>query len=102
MPVRRGRIVGIPVRAHYTLRLMFLLMGWSLAYGYMPQQYPGLDGVTYWAIGITSALLLFVSVLIHELAHSYIFLGWFLRSGAEYSRSQTVISEALAGVRVET
>jgi Zn-dependent protease/CBS domain-containing protein len=30
----------------------------------------------------------------------FLFLGWFLRSGAESSRNQTIISEALAGVRV--
>ena len=70
--VRLGRILGIPVRIHYTLWLVFLLIAWSLAYGYMPRQYPGLDAITYWAIGIASAFLLFVSVLVHELAHSYV------------------------------
>ena len=64
--------MGIPVRIHYTLWLVFLLIAWTLAYGYMPQQYPGLSTLTYWAIGITSAAVLFVSVLIHELSHSYI------------------------------
>jgi len=72
MSLKLGRILGIPVRIHYTLWLVFLLIAWSLAYGYMPRQYPGLDAVTYWAIGITSAFLLFVSVLVHELAHSYV------------------------------
>src|SRR2546428_13659962 len=28
--------------------------------------------LTYWAIGAVSALLLFISVLLHELSHSYI------------------------------
>lgn len=64
--------MGIPVRIHYTLWLVFILIAWSLAYGYMPRQYPGLDVVTYWAIGIASAIVLFASVLIHELSHSYI------------------------------
>ena len=64
--------MGIPVRIHYTLWLVFILIAWSLAYGYMPRQYPGLSAVTYWAIGIASAVILFVSVLIHELSHSYI------------------------------
>jgi Zn-dependent protease len=70
--LKLGRILGIPVRIHYTLWLVFLLIAWSLASGYMPQQYPGLGVATYWAIGVASALLLFMSVLIHELAHSYI------------------------------
>jgi Zn-dependent protease/predicted transcriptional regulator len=67
-----GRIIGIPVRIHYTLWLVLLLIAWSLAEGYMPQHYPGLGATTYWAIGIVSAIILFVSVFLHELSHSYI------------------------------
>lgn len=72
MSIRLGKIMGIPVRIHYTLWLVFILITWSLAYGYMPRQYPGLSTLTYWAIGITSAIILFASVLIHELSHSYV------------------------------
>jgi Zn-dependent protease/predicted transcriptional regulator len=72
MSVRLGRIMGIPIRIHYTLWFVFILIAWSLAVGYMPHQYPGLSTVTYWAIGIASAIILFVSVLVHELSHSYI------------------------------
>ena len=64
--------MGIPVTIHYTLWVVFLLIAWSLAYGYMPHQYPGLGAATYWGIGIASAIILFVSVLVHELAHSYV------------------------------
>jgi len=70
--VRIGRIMGIPVKIHYTLWVVFILVAWSLAYGYMPRQYPGLSVATYWAIGIASAIVLFASVLVHELSHSYI------------------------------
>jgi Zn-dependent protease/predicted transcriptional regulator len=72
MSVRLGKIMGIPVRIHYTLWFVFLLIAWSLAVGYMPQQYPGLGVSTYWAIGIASAVILFASVLVHELSHSYV------------------------------
>jgi len=72
LSVNIGRIMGIPVRIHYTLWFVFILIAWSLAYGYMPSQYPGLGVVTYWAIGIASAIILFASVLVHELSHSYI------------------------------
>jgi Zn-dependent protease/predicted transcriptional regulator len=67
-----GKVIGIPVRIHYTLWLVLLLIAWSLADGYMPQHYPGLGATTYWAIGIISAIILFVSVFLHELSHSYI------------------------------
>lgn len=72
MSVRLGRIMGIPVRIHYTLWLVFILIAWSLAYGYMPHQYPGLSVYAYWGIGIASSFVLFASVLVHELSHSYI------------------------------
>jgi Zn-dependent protease len=72
MSIRLGKIMGIPVRIHYSLWLVFLLIAWTLAYGYMPHQYPGLSTLTYWAIGIASAIMLFASVLVHELSHSYI------------------------------
>src|SRR5437867_7545722 len=72
MSLNIGRIIGIPVRIHYTLWLVLLLIAWSLAEGYMPQHYPGLGATTYWAIGIFSAIILFVSVFLHELSHSYI------------------------------
>jgi Zn-dependent protease/predicted transcriptional regulator len=64
--------MGIPIRIHYTLWFVFILIAWSLAVGYMPHQYPGLGTLTYWAIGIASAIILFVSILVHELSHSYV------------------------------
>ena len=72
MSLNIGRVMGIPVKIHYTLWLVLLLIAWSLADGYMPAHYPGLDTSTYWAIGIISAMVLFVSVFLHELSHSYI------------------------------
>jgi Zn-dependent protease/CBS domain-containing protein len=72
MSLNVGRIIGIPVRIHYTLWFVLLLIAWSLAEGYMPQHYPTLDMTTDWAIGIVSAIILFVSVFLHELSHSYI------------------------------
>jgi Zn-dependent protease len=72
MSFRLGKIMGIPIRIHYTLWFVFIPIAWSLAVGYMPHQYPGLSSVTYWVIGIASAIILFVSVLVHELSHSYV------------------------------
>ncbi|MGP8068638.1 MAG: site-2 protease family protein [Candidatus Bathyarchaeia archaeon] len=72
MSIRLGKIMGIPIRIHYSLWFVFILIAWSLAVGYMPHEYPGLGSVTYWAIGIASAIILFASILIHELSHSYV------------------------------
>ena len=38
----------------------------------MPDEYLGLDPSVYISMGALSAVILFISVLIHELAHSYI------------------------------
>src|SRR5712692_4691349 len=72
MSANIGKILGIPIRIHWTLWLVFLLIAWSLADGYLPAVYPKFSVATDWAIGIVSAILLFVAVLLHELSHSYI------------------------------
>ncbi len=69
-----GRIFGVEIKLHYTWFIMFILITWSLASGFMPQQYPGLPISIYWIIGALSALMLFASVLFHELCHSYVAL----------------------------
>ncbi|WP_455283927.1 site-2 protease family protein [[Eubacterium] cellulosolvens] len=72
MSVRIGKILGISIRIHYSLLLIFFLVVWSLAMGYMPQQYPDLSAASYWAIGVVSGLILFASVIIHEVCHSVV------------------------------
>ena len=68
-----GKILGIPIRIHWTLWLVFLLIAWSLAVGYLPATYGNrLSPTEDWIVGIVSAIVLFLSVLIHELSHSYI------------------------------
>ena len=73
MSVNIGRILGIPIRIHWTLWLVFLLIAWSLAVGYLPATYGNrLSPTEDWVVGIVSAVVLFISVLVHELSHSYI------------------------------
>jgi Zn-dependent protease/CBS domain-containing protein len=52
--------------------IILVLLSWSLAVGWFPTLYPGWTRATYWLVGIIAALLLFVSVLAHELAHSLV------------------------------
>jgi Zn-dependent protease len=72
LSVKIGSLFGVPVRLHFTLILAVLLIAWTLAAGFMPAEYPGLSSIQYWVIGIIGAIGLFTSVLIHELAHSYV------------------------------
>ncbi len=52
--------------------IILVLLTWSLATGWLAVRYPGWSIVAYWAVSLLAALLLFVSVLLHELAHSLV------------------------------
>lgn len=71
-----GRVKGIPIRLHYTLIIVFFLITFTVSVHLMPEVYPGLSTTEYWIIGIICAIILFVSVLLHELAHSIIALRY--------------------------
>src|SRR6266567_282089 len=70
--VRLARIAGIDIGIHYTWLFAFVLIAWSLAVGYFPGVVPGVGAGLHWALGIIAALLLFASVLLHELSHSLV------------------------------
>jgi Zn-dependent protease/predicted transcriptional regulator len=42
----------------------------------MPQIFPGLGAYYYWIMGVSGGVILFISVLVHELAHSIISLRY--------------------------
>jgi Zn-dependent protease/CBS domain-containing protein len=69
---RIGKIAGINIDIHVSWIIILVLLTVSLATGWFPQLYPGWSTATYWVVGLISALLLFVSVLLHELAHSLV------------------------------
>lgn len=67
-----GKIAGISIYINVSWFIILVLLTWSLATGWFPIFYPGWTATTYWVISLVSALLLFVSVLLHELAHSLV------------------------------
>ena len=69
-PFPLGRIFGIPVFAHYSWLPVFPFYAWAIASGLLPREAPGLSVVQYWSLGLLTSILLFVSVLVHELAHA--------------------------------
>ena len=70
--IRLGRIAGVEVGVDYSWFAILALISWSLADGFLPGHFPGWNAGTYWATGIVAALMLFASVLVHELAHSLV------------------------------
>ena len=71
-----GRALGIPIYVHVSWFVVFFLVASSLATGYLPERLPGLSVPRYWGMGGIAALLLFLSVLLHELGHSYVALRY--------------------------
>ncbi|MFA5308899.1 MAG: site-2 protease family protein [Dehalococcoidales bacterium] len=65
------RIAGIDIGIHYTWIFIFVLFSWTLAQGYFPAYYEW-STAAYWITGIIASLLIFVSVLLHEMAHSLV------------------------------
>src|ERR1035437_2602658 len=65
-----ARIRGISIEIHPSWFLILALISYTLADGWFPAQYSGWSTAAYWAVGIAAALLLFVTVLVHELAHA--------------------------------
>jgi Zn-dependent protease len=66
------KIFGIDVKLHISWWFVFVLIAWSLSEAFFPQFFPEQTTVMYWLMGLSASLLLFVSVLLHELSHSLI------------------------------
>jgi Zn-dependent protease/CBS domain-containing protein len=76
MSFQISEVKGVPIKLHFTLIIVFFLITWTLASGFMPQFFPNLTITHYWIMGIAGAIILFVSVLLHELAHSLLSLKY--------------------------
>lgn len=67
-----GTIAGIRLELHFSWVIIIVLLTFSLATGWFPVAASGYRAGVYWGIGLLAALLLFVAVLAHELAHSLV------------------------------
>jgi Zn-dependent protease/predicted transcriptional regulator len=66
------KILGFEVHIDLSWLLLAFLVTWTLAVGYFPMQHRGLTTATYWWMGVAGALGLFVSIVVHEFAHSIV------------------------------
>jgi Zn-dependent protease/CBS domain-containing protein len=69
-----GRILGIPIGLDYSWFLVFALLTWTLAGSYYPAEFRNWPPLLYWFMGAATAIMLFASVLLHELGHSVVAL----------------------------
>jgi Zn-dependent protease len=70
--LRIGRIAGIDVYINVSWLIILVLLTFSLATDWFPTTYPGQSFSIYFVLGFIATILLFVSVLLHELAHSLV------------------------------
>jgi Zn-dependent protease len=71
-----GRILGIPIGLDYSWFVVFALLTWMLAGSYYPAEFKDWPPLLYWLVGAVTAIMLFVSVLLHELGHSVVALRY--------------------------
>ena len=69
--IRLGRIAGIPIGLHYSWFIIAALITLSLAAHFRSTQ-PDWDTPIIWVISVLTALLFFVTLLAHELAHAIV------------------------------
>lgn len=67
---RVGRLFGIPIYIDASWILIFLLVTFTLATAYFPQQHRAWSDGATWLIALITSILFFVSVVAHELSHS--------------------------------
>jgi Zn-dependent protease/CBS domain-containing protein len=65
-------LLGFEVSIDLSWIFILVLIVWSLASGVFPASYRGLPTRVYIAMGILGALGLFVSIVVHEFAHSVV------------------------------
>ena len=67
-----GRVLGIPIDLDYSWFLIAALITWMLAVSYYPVEFKGGTSIEYWLMGAVTAVLFFSSIVVHELAHSWV------------------------------
>jgi len=94
---RVGNLFGIPFYVHPSWFLVLALVTWSYGGG-LAAQFPGLGGGLPWVLGFLTALLLFASVLAHELGHSFVAI----RQGIEVKSINLFLFGGLANLEKES
>jgi len=66
------RIGGIDVIIDYSWIVIFILLTYSMAESIFPEAHEGYSRMWYWIMGAAASALTFLSILVHELAHSWV------------------------------
>jgi Zn-dependent protease/CBS domain-containing protein len=66
------RLFGIDVLVHWSWLAIFALLTWWLAQGFFKDEYEDWTAGQRWGAAVVAALTFFISILLHELAHSLV------------------------------
>ena len=64
--------IGIPVQLNISWFIILALITYGLAFEYFPSRINGINPILSVILGLITALLLFGSLLLHELSHAYV------------------------------
>lgn len=92
-----GKVKGIQIEVHFSWLVIFGLVAYMMAMSYFPQYYPGWSPTLRWTAGIIISLMLFVSVLLHELSHSLVSIS----NGIQVKRITLFIFGGIAQIEGE-
>lgn len=70
--IRVGRLAGVPIGVQPLWLVIVALITWSLGAAYYPHEVSGIAPAAAYGLGLLSALLLFASILLHELGHAVV------------------------------
>lgn len=68
--IRIGTIRRIPLFISPSWLIVFVLFLWTFAASYYPDRYQGWKSQSYFAAGLTTTVLFFASVIVHEFGHA--------------------------------
>lgn len=66
----RVRLLGFTVVIHYSLLIGFCVISWALSTSYFVEALSALPTSLHWAAGLIATSFMFLSLLLHELAHA--------------------------------
>lgn len=69
---RLGSIFGLQIRIDYSWFILFFLILWTVSFIVFPAQVPEQTTGVYLVMGLIGTLLLFASLLAHEISHSLV------------------------------
>ncbi len=67
-----GKIKGITIELNSSWFVVVILVSFVFSNFYLPFFYPEWSSAAYWSVGVCIALLLYASILLHELSHSLV------------------------------